>query len=202
MTLSNAPESEALTLEDVEIFENARQSVVILKKTFETWTVIGKAVMQARNLADRRGGRKTFMRIVEQQGLGKVVDKATASRLLRIMEHLPQIAAWRATLTERQQIDWASPSSVCQRCPALNPARGKDKESKPARMSVIKDDYMALVQENHELKKREDGDLWKPTDRAEDIAKVMWAKLTRYKVQQLVKTLGDMLKAGKARAAG
>jgi hypothetical protein len=85
MLNTNAPESEALSLEEATAFENACQAAATLKRTLENWLVIGKSVMIARKIADRRPGRKTFMRVIEQQGLAKIVDKSTASRLERIM---------------------------------------------------------------------------------------------------------------------
>jgi hypothetical protein len=50
------PESRDLTMEEATLFENARQAIDLLKKTFETWVVIGKAVAAARARADRIGG--------------------------------------------------------------------------------------------------------------------------------------------------
>jgi hypothetical protein len=116
-----------------DIFEAAKEAAGLLKKTFEHWLVIGKAVTVAREIADREGGRQTFMRLIEQQGLGKVVDKATASRLLRIMRNLDAVRAWRETLTEGQQIDWAGPRSICRRCPALKPPPKPRAAKAPAR---------------------------------------------------------------------
>jgi hypothetical protein len=127
---TNAPESEALSLDDAAVFEAARSAATLLKKTFETWVTIGRAVVRARQIADQRGGGKTFMRLIHQQGLGPVVPKATASRLERIMAQLPGVEEWRLTLTVKQQIEWASPSSVCSRCPALK------KQTDPARRSL------------------------------------------------------------------
>jgi hypothetical protein len=192
-TISNAPESEALSSDDVEIFENARQAVMTLKKTFETWMVIAKAIVWARNMADRRGGRKTFMRIVEQQGLGRVVDKATASRLLRIHDHLGDVYKWRETLTEKQQLDWASPTSVCQRCPTLNPPKDRG-EPKPPKMMVDKAQYTAMLEENDQLKKREDGDRFRPEDSAHDIAVTMVGMFSPRKAKEIAKQMMELVK--------
>jgi hypothetical protein len=126
---SNAPESEAVSLDDATVFEAARSAVVVLKKTFETWVVIGKAVVRARDIADRRGGGKTFMRLIEQQGLGRVVNKATASTLLRIMDRLGEVTTWHQTLTDRQQIDWAAPTTILKRCPVF--AKPKPDDAAP-----------------------------------------------------------------------
>ena len=116
--ISNMPESEAITSDDHEVFEAAREGIrVTLKREFETWMTIGKAVARARDIADRRGGGKTFMRIIEQQDLGDVVSKATASNLLRIMERIDEVRAWHAALTTKQQIEIAAPSTILKRCP-------------------------------------------------------------------------------------
>lgn len=85
--------------------------------------VIGKAVAAARARADRIGGGKTFRRILEQQRLARVVPPATATRLLAIIENLPAVVAWQATLTEHQQIAWASPSAVFKHCPIFAKAK-------------------------------------------------------------------------------
>jgi hypothetical protein len=113
------PESRDLSMEEVAIFENARNAVGLLKKTFETWTVIGKAVVAARTRADRVGGGKTFRRILDQQGLGMVVPPATATRLEAIMASLVAVEEWRAGLTDKQRFNWASPSAVFKRCPVF-----------------------------------------------------------------------------------
>jgi hypothetical protein len=105
------PETRDLSVEEATAFEAARGAVLTLRKTFEVWTVIGKAVVIARTRADRLGGGKTFRRILEQQGLGSIPD-ATATWLQRIMARLPNVEAWRVGLSERQQINWASPSAI------------------------------------------------------------------------------------------
>src|SRR5262245_6450673 len=76
----NDPESRNLTEEENTLFANARAALVTLRKTFETWIVVAKAVAAARVRADRIGGGKTFRRILEQQGLGALAP-ATATRL-------------------------------------------------------------------------------------------------------------------------
>jgi hypothetical protein len=192
-TITNAPESEALTMQDNEIFENARQAVMTLKKTFETWMVIAKAVAWARNMADRRGGRQTFKRIIEQQGLGRVVDKTTASRLLRIMDNYPAVVAWRETLTEKQQLDWAAPTSVVQRCPIFRPPKAPG-EPKPPKTMVETAVLIALQEENAQLKRREDGDRFRPEDSAHDIAVTMVGMFSPRKAKEIAKQMMELVK--------
>jgi hypothetical protein len=198
-SFSNAPESEALSLEEVTVFENARQAVVTLKKTFEMWLVIAKSVVLARRMAERRGGRKTFMRIIEQQGLGKIVNKATASRLEKIMEpeNLPGIIAWHQTLTDKQQIDWAAPTTIFKRCPVFaKPKVAKQEGEKPLSRAEKAEQALAVaLEENHKLKQREDGDRFKPTDTAEDIATVLVGMFSSTKAADIARRILSKLKA-------
>jgi hypothetical protein len=132
------PESRDLSMDEVTIFEAARNAVTLLKKTFETWTVIGKAVVAARTRADRVGGGKTFRRILEQQGLAMVVPPATATRLEAIMAHLADVEAWRAGLTDNQRFRWAAPSAVFKHCPMFAKDRTKLRPAmKPRRPSKM-----------------------------------------------------------------
>jgi hypothetical protein len=114
----NQPESFALTREEEQIFDNARNAVGELRKTFETWIVIARGVEAANKRADNIGGKRAFMRVLEQQRLYSALGekdasvKSTASRLLKILENLPEIEAWRASLSDYQRIHWASPTAI------------------------------------------------------------------------------------------
>ena len=74
-----------------------------------------------REVADRIGGRKTFKRLLIQEGFADLAgrSKSTATRLLQIVERLPDVTKWHADLTPHQQIDWASPSAVFKHCPVF-----------------------------------------------------------------------------------
>jgi hypothetical protein len=185
---TNAPESEAITLSDNEVFEAARQAVMLLKKTFATWVTIGKAVMRARDIADRRGGGKTFMRLIEQQGLGPIINKSTASNLLRMMERLPDVSAWHETLTAKQQIEWAAPTTILKRCPIFNPPKANNADKPPTK---AEQDRMALavaLEEVEQLKRRGDGSLFDlKRDNAADIGRVLADTISERKFKEIVK---------------
>jgi hypothetical protein len=175
-----------MTLEANEVFEDARQAVARFRKKFDEWIKIGRAVVLARDIADRRGGSRTFMRIVQQQGLGSVVTKSVASRLERIMPRVDEVTAWHATLTERQRIDWASPTTILRRCPIFrNPAPPSNEE----RLTPAQRDRQELVrlnEENHrlqtELAHREDGDTFNPrTSTPREIAVALFGQLLPYR---------------------
>jgi hypothetical protein len=173
---SNAPESEALTLQDTIIFENARGAANLLKKTFETWVVIGKAVVRARDIANERGGGKTFMRLLDQQALGWI-NKTTASNLLRVMEKLADVTRWHEKLTEKEQIDWAAPTTILKRCPVFQTPKPGPADKPPTKAEQDRVALAAALEENHQLQQQleaSDGDRFKPTDRIEDIANALF----------------------------
>jgi hypothetical protein len=121
-TMSNSPESEKLTTDQEELFEAARVSAGALRKTFENhWVAIGKAVVEARRIAKQIGGRDTFKLLIEQQGLSEIVDKSTASRLLKIMDELPKILEWRESLPHEEKLAWTSPSAIVKHYPSFLP---------------------------------------------------------------------------------
>ena len=127
----NTSESQTLGRDELALCEAARQSALQSKLTFDNWMTIGRAVAALRTHADgliEKGGasRATFPRLIKQQGLGQLLDKANTSRLLAIMDRLPEVQAWHATLTLKKQIAWASPDSIMRKCPVFNqPAEPK-----------------------------------------------------------------------------
>ena len=127
----NAPESQTLDRDELALCEAARQSALQIKLTFDNWMTIGRAVAALRKHADRLiekgwAAPTTFARLIEQQGLGQLLDKAKTSRLLTIMDRLPEVQAWHATLTLKEQIARASPDSIMRNCPVFNqPAEPK-----------------------------------------------------------------------------
>jgi len=124
-------ESQTLDRDELALCEAARQSALQPKLTFDNWMTIGRAVAALRKHADRlieegRPVRTTFPRLIEQQGLAQLLGKAKTSRLLTIMDRLPEVQAWHATLTPKEQIAWASPDSIMRKCPAFKePAEPK-----------------------------------------------------------------------------
>jgi hypothetical protein len=80
---TNAPESAQLTPDDVAVFEDARHAVLELKRTFQNWIRIGHAVVRAREIADRSGDSEVFWRVLDQQGLGRILNKRSKSKDVR-----------------------------------------------------------------------------------------------------------------------
>jgi hypothetical protein len=136
---TNAPESQGLTEEENEIFEEARAAGKSLAgEPFERWKVIGRGVMVARAKADAAGKAKlsgkrdVFRSILDQQDLlpyfGQAwqTQKATANKLQKIMEKLEEVEAWRSTLSTHERIQWAAPSTIYKHCPLFKAAGAGD----------------------------------------------------------------------------
>ena len=132
----NQPECSNLTSEEERLFENARQEVAKVKKTFEAWMVIARGVEAARKRADRFQGKKVFERILTQQGIDEVLGnkpatvKSTATRLLKILEHETEVSAWRSKLSGWERVQWASPTAVYKHCPVFQYQAERDGEEK------------------------------------------------------------------------
>lgn len=78
-------------------------------------------------------------------------------------------------------------------CPIFKSPKSEG-EQRASPMAQLKEVNAQLQQENYQLKKREDGDLFKPTDSAHDIAVVIAAKLNDHKLKSLIEELQAQLK--------
>lgn len=209
--MTNATESMWLTADDRVLFDNARSALVAIKKTFEMWIVIGEAVVRARQIADERGGRWTFQRLLEQQGLNEIAGgKASISRLEKIMARLPEVQEWRAILTARERIDWAAPNTVFKRCPVfakIKPNKDDTAEPKPSPIARVKDERDELKRKVADLEERlsasenRDGSLFDlKRDTAKDIAGAIFDNVSAHKAGEIGKYLTALIKAKKVPA--
>jgi hypothetical protein len=151
----NAPESAQFTAPELNTFAVAREAIAHLAKTFDQWIVIARAVELARSKADEIGGRSAFERILNQQGLAHALgrnwnsQKAAATKLLRILEHLPEVEQWRAELSREQRFAWQAPSTIYTHCPLF----AKDK---PERKPKPKADAEAIGEVTTDLRQAAD----------------------------------------------
>jgi len=135
----NAPESQTLGRDELALCEAARQSAQQSKLTFDNWMTIGRAVAILRTHADdliEKGSasRTTFPRLIKKHGLGQLLDKANTSQLLAIMDRLPEVQAWHATLTPKKhrlglarqhhaQVPRVQPAGRAEAAPTNDPPR-------------------------------------------------------------------------------
>jgi hypothetical protein len=106
-----------LTDAEVALVEGARLALARMKQTFAGWIAVARALKTLEDKAHHMGGR-TFERLCEREGFGSdVLNRGRVWKLRQILERLPAVEAWRATLTDKQRFKWASPESVLRYCP-------------------------------------------------------------------------------------
>jgi hypothetical protein len=162
-------------------------------------------VVRACAIAAAHGGRFTFQRLLMQQGLTELVgDKGSLSRLEKIMAHLPEVEAWRFTLTEREKIDWAAPNTVFKRCPLFRKTKPDDgKEQAVSPITRLKQDKEEAVREIADLEERlaaaDAGSLFDlKRDSAKDIAHVIFSTISAGKAIEIAKQLTKLANAVQA----
>jgi hypothetical protein len=131
----------------------------------------------------------------------KDIDKGARCRLLECLRHREQIDRWRALLTDSERFKLNHPDAVLRKWKAATAIPDPNATPKPSPYAQLKDAHAELIEENHRLQHRieaADGDLWKPTDTAADIADVMVATLSPTKAER---TAREILKRIKGRNA-
>jgi hypothetical protein len=202
----NIPGLPTLSHEELTYVEAAREALVTIKRTFEFWIVIARGLKALKDKADRIGGRFIFDRLREREGLGgknkqgrEILNKTRVSRLLAILERQSEVDAWRAELSDKQRFDWASPEAVFRHCPVFaKPKSDDDRALSP--YAQMKQANIALQEEITQLKQREDGDRFKPTDTANNIATVLVGMFSPDKAKAIAEGILAKLKARKGKA--
>jgi hypothetical protein len=137
--------ADAYTVEELDIFSQARASGIGLRKTFDQWLCVGRAAEIARRHADSAGGSKRirdarFRTIMSDNGLSWINSKNRNHeivRLLAILERLDDVQKWRSTLSELERARWSSAQSVYNSCPIFHPdGKTKGPIIRPKPMSV------------------------------------------------------------------
>lgn len=200
----NYPDLPSLSHEEITYVEPAREALATIKRTFEFWMVIARGLKALRDKADRIGGRFTFDRLREREGLGgrnkrhkQILDKTRVSRLLGILDHIKEVEVWRAGLTDKERFEWASPEAVCRHCPVFA-GHPDDGEKPPSPYAQLKATNIELQEQLNTALKREDGDTFNPkTSSPREIAVALYGQLKPYRgkakkvVHEFVATLSD-----------
>jgi hypothetical protein len=133
------------TQDERRILDAAHLASDTLRRTFDNWVTMGRGLQLLRKKADLLGTRNAFNDLRDQHGLGnRFFNKTQVSKLLRAMENLEAVEKWRATLTEKDRIRWASPDAIIRHCPVFNPPPAADAARKPSA-------YAKLEQTNDDL---------------------------------------------------
>ena len=136
------------TPDERRILDAARLASVTLRRTFDNWVTMGRGLQLLRKKAGQIGTRNAFNDLRDQHGFGeRFYNKTLVSKLLRVMDELEAVEKWRATLTEKQRFEWASPDAIIRHCPVFNPPPAADAKRKTSA-------YAKLEQTNDDLRPR------------------------------------------------
>jgi hypothetical protein len=160
---TNTPDLPELTSEERSSVEAALEAMQSLKKSFDFWMTIAQALKALHDRAEQIGGRFTFDRLRDREGLGEI-NKNRVSRLLAILARREEVERWRATLASNKRFDWQSPESIYNKCPIFRERKEADTNAEPrlSPMAKLKLANQELHEENfmlNELRKRFDGNM-------------------------------------------
>jgi hypothetical protein len=161
------------TPDERRVLNAAHLASIALRRTFEHWVKVGRGLQLLREKADQIGTRNAFNDLRDQHRLGdKHFRKEVVSRLLKVMDNIEAVEVWRARLTEKQRLEWASPDTVFRRCPVFKKPKAAKAEVRPSPYARLQQANAELQIELHEVKRRSaDGDLFDlENDRIETIA--------------------------------
>ena len=203
----NYPDLPSLSHEEITYVDAAREALATMKRTFEFWIVVARGLQALKNKAERIGGRFTFDRLREREGLGgkrrdgtDVLNKTRVSRLLAILEHLADVEKWRAEeLTDKQRFDWASPEAVWRHCPVFASPGSENSNKKPSPYEQLKQTNVELQEQLNQALKREDGDTFNAkTSTPREIALALFGQLEPYrgKAEKVARELLALVKEG------
>jgi len=196
--------STSFSASEDEALEAARAAWVGLRKrTFEGWIAIGKGIRILRRRADQLGGRKTFQRLMAEQGFRidgpkaeRQFDKTAATRLLQVMEQETEVRTWHQQLTPVQQAEWASPNAILRHCPIF--AKPKRTESSP--YAQLKEAHISLLEEHEKLKEQGTKHLFDPENTTDhQIAETMIGRLSgwRGRARRVARLMLEILDKGR-----
>ena len=177
------------------------------RRRWEDWIIIAEALEVGRSevMRDLHTNQPTGRRYEKAMGewLGangfKEIDKAARCRLLECLQSRDEIEKWRTLLTGGERFRFNHPGAVLRKWKGSTVVPDPNATPKPSPHALLKDAHAQLIEEHHRLQQQietADGDLWKPTDTAADIAEVMVATLSLAKAER---TANEILKRVKER---
>jgi hypothetical protein len=102
------------------------------RKSFDLWMTAARGVAILCDLAAARTSRKARKNLLKDNGYGSL-NEGTVSRLRWMAKLETAIRTWRDTLTENKRDSWNSPTSICNRCPAVRKAIAEANRTRPPR---------------------------------------------------------------------
>ena len=114
------------------------------RRSYDLWMTVARGVAPLCELADRPGtSRSARKNLLEDNGYGSL-NEGTVSRLLLMAKHETEVRKWRDGIGQHKRDSWNSPTSICNRCPALRKAIAEANKNKPPRRPRQTDKSAAL----------------------------------------------------------
>jgi hypothetical protein len=197
-----------------EVVRRGQEAMERKRRSYEDWLLIADAlqvgrteVMRAVHTNKPTGGR--YERAMGEWLFARsfhLIDKCTRNHLLECLQHRVEIAKWRACLTEAERFSFNHPTTVLRKWQAATVVRDPNAAPKPpSAFAKLKEANIDLQERLHRAEreiKAGGGDLWKSTDKPEDIAAVMINTLSRTKAERTAKEILRRVKEQKASDRG
>jgi hypothetical protein len=171
-------------------------------ETFFDWVAVGEALMHDRRTAmyeaqtNRPKGKgycAVFSRLLATRPYAKL-QESTRTRLLKIMEHEHEVTTWLFKEPQARQLELNHPHSVLRAWRKSLKPKEDNAPKKESPVARLKQELVEVKEENRRMKQDGGGDLWRAEDKAKDIAKVMFSKLTKAKAKAVANALLAMVK--------
>lgn len=177
---------------------------------YADWIAVGRALAVGRTEAMREAhtnkpeGRlyaAAFARWLTRTGLDKLIggkpNSGTRSRLLELIDHLPEVEKWRGTLPTNKQLTINHPDTVYRHWKKSTVVPDPNQQIKPSPIAKLKESVVRLEEENHLLKSANGGSNFNRDSRAVEIFNVLVSELgltKRHKFKELHRLMGEQIK--------
>ena len=197
-THTEEPPEDAAVRQGQEAWRRLRDN-----STWADWKKLGAAHVVGRAAAMRdahinkpkgRSYNAVFGAWQKQFGF-ETLDKSDRARLFDVMDHLADIEAWLETLKPTERLRLNHPNSVWRRWKTATAKPGT--EPKVSAVQKLKDSIVTIEEENTRLKRElahGGGDPWTPEDNPQEIARVMFGKLSKTKAEKVAREILRMVK--------
>jgi hypothetical protein len=175
-----------------EIIRRGQEALLRRSRSYDDWMNIAEALAIGRVevMAAIQTSRPTGKRYAKTMGEWlfarsfHLINEGTRNRLLECLKHRAEIEKWRATLTENECLRINHPDAVFRKWEASTVVPDPNTPPKTCAFAKLKEANIELQERLHRAEcelSLGDGDLWTPSDTAEDIARIMLEKLSTNK---------------------
>ncbi len=188
-----------------EIVCRGQAAIARQRRAFEDWLDIAEALLVGRTVVMRATHTNTptgarFEKAMAEWLIAnsfREIDKAARCRLLECLQHRAEIEVWRSRLTDSERFRFNHPNTVWRKWRAATSVPVSNTEIKLSAVAKFKARVAFLEEENHRMRRdieRGGGDLWTRDDRAQDIAQVILATLSKTKAKDVAHAILRELK--------